>query len=157
MDLALKHQNQFVVLSGTEEHLVMLILILLYRSWNIKYILSIMLHNQCYQFFYAKRLSQCFNHVFSEWYFLSFAPSMSALHHCSTSRFYATHVCSSEVQAVLINNEVYYTCIRLTLDNLIAYETTCQQAHFTTGIRPILAVCSAYHSESTFPSVWQQS
>lgn len=77
MDLALKHQNQFVVLSGTEEHLVMLILILLYRSWNIKYILSIMLHNQCYQFFYAKRLSQCFNRVFSEWYFLLFAPSTS--------------------------------------------------------------------------------
>lgn len=32
MYLALKHQNQFVVLCGTVEHLVVLILILLYRS-----------------------------------------------------------------------------------------------------------------------------
>lgn len=38
MHLALKHQDQFIVLFGTEEHLVVLILILLYRSWNIKYI-----------------------------------------------------------------------------------------------------------------------
>lgn len=54
------------------------------------------------------------------------------MHHCSTIQFYATHIRSSEVQVFLINNEVCYTCIRLNLDNLIAYKMTCQQAHLTT-------------------------
>lgn len=80
------------------------------------------------------------------------APSMSTLHHYSVSQFYATHVCSSEVQVILTNNEAYYKCIRLNLDYLIVYKIISQQAHFTTEIRNILTVCSAYHSESTFLS-----
>lgn len=143
MHLALKHQDQFVVLFGTEEHLVVLILILLYRSWNIKYI------------FYLSCYSISAINFFMQRDFLNvlimFSPSYTSVVSTKYERAlcvtipqasFMQLICSSKVQVILTNSDTYYRWIR----------RISQQTHFTTEIRNILTVCSAYHSESTFLS-----
>lgn len=92
MHLALKHQDQFVVLFGTEEHLVVLILILLYRSWNIKYIFYL----SCYTInainFFMQRDFLNVLIMFLQAILLLLAPSMRTLHRSPPSQFHAAHM-----------------------------------------------------------------
>lgn len=127
MYLALKHQNQFVVLFGTEEHLVVLILILLYRSWNIKYIFYLSL---CYtisaiNFFMQRNFPNVWI-MFPQsdtfcccWYQVW---ALCTIIPWTSSNAYLCMLIRNEIY-FWINNEAYYKFNKLNLDSFIAYKT----------------------------------